>query len=180
MVRVDRRATPVAASSELGSKNEKLTHLGTSSCAQLSDREATNSRAIAKRTQVPMASQAVFRTDAGSNRGLDATVGFDYSPGDVAQENVQVTVGGRFNAPFASRQNERVGVALVYSKISDSFSSFGTLLGGTPLGSEKAVELNYSPGDTILVRATRVSILRRRGCQWCIAERGRSRIPYES
>jgi len=30
-----------------------------------------------------MASQAVFRSDAGSNRGLDATFGFDYSPGDV-------------------------------------------------------------------------------------------------
>jgi carbohydrate-selective porin OprB len=62
----------------------------------------------------------------------------------VARENVQVTVGGRFNAPFVSRQHDRVGVALVYSKISDSFSNFGTLLGGAPLGSEKAVELNYS------------------------------------
>ena len=91
-----------------------------------------------------MASQAVFRTDAGSNRGLDLTAGFDYSPGDVARENVQVTVGGRFNAPFASRKSDRVGVALVYSKISDSFSNFGALLGGPPLGSEKAVELNYS------------------------------------
>jgi carbohydrate-selective porin OprB len=91
-----------------------------------------------------MASQAVFRTDAGSNRGLDVTAGFDYSPGDVARENVQVTVGGRFNAPFASRKNDRAGVALVYSKISDSFSNFGALLGGAPLGSEKAVELNYS------------------------------------
>ncbi|HET6930219.1 MAG TPA: carbohydrate porin [Candidatus Acidoferrum sp.] len=91
-----------------------------------------------------MASQAVFRTDAGSNRGLDLTAGFDYSPDDVARENVQVTVGGRFNAPFASRPKDRVGVALVYSKISDSFSNFGVLLGGPPLGSEKAVELNYS------------------------------------
>ncbi|HXH66372.1 MAG TPA: carbohydrate porin [Candidatus Limnocylindrales bacterium] len=41
-----------------------------------------------------MASQAIFRTDAGSNRGLDATVGFDYSPDDVARQNVQITVGG--------------------------------------------------------------------------------------
>jgi porin len=91
-----------------------------------------------------MVSQAIFRTDAGSNRGLDATVGFDYSPDDVARQNVQITVGGRFNAPFASRKNDRAGVALVYSKISDSFSNFGVLLGGAPLGSEKAVELNYS------------------------------------
>jgi porin len=91
-----------------------------------------------------MASQAIFRTDTGSNRGLDITVGFDYSPGDVSRENVQVTAGGRFNAPFASRKNDRVSFAVVYSKISDSFSNFGTLLGAPPLGSEKAIELNYS------------------------------------
>ncbi len=91
-----------------------------------------------------MASQALFRTDPGSDRGFDATAGFDYSPGDVARENVQVTVGGRYNGPFPGRDHDRVGVAFVYSKISDSFSNFGTLLGGPPLGSEKAVELNYS------------------------------------
>ena len=62
----------------------------------------------------------------------------------VTRENFQLAAGGRFNAPFASRKNDRVGFALAYSKISDSFSSFGALLGGAPLGSEKAVELNYS------------------------------------
>jgi hypothetical protein len=72
-----------------------------------------------------MASQALFRTDVGSNRGFDATVGFDYSPGDVARENVQVTVGDHYNAPFPGRDNDRVGVAFGYSKISDSFSNFG-------------------------------------------------------
>ena len=40
-----------------------------------------------------MASQALYRPDAGSNRGLDATIGFDYSPGDVSRENVQITAG---------------------------------------------------------------------------------------
>jgi carbohydrate-selective porin OprB len=37
-----------------------------------------------------------------------------------------------------------VDVALVYSRFRDSLSSFGTLLGAAPLGSEKTVELNYS------------------------------------
>ena len=32
----------------------------------------------------------------------------------------------------------------MYTKISDTFSSLGALFGGAPLGSEKAVELNYS------------------------------------
>jgi carbohydrate-selective porin OprB len=91
-----------------------------------------------------MASQALFRTEAGSNRGLDATLGFDYSPGDVARENVQITAGARWNAPFASRKNDRVAIGFVYSKISDPFSQFGALLGGPRLGSEKAFELNYA------------------------------------
>ena len=91
-----------------------------------------------------MASQAVFRSDAGSNRGLDATLGFDWSPGDVTRENSQITAGVRFNAPFPKRRTDRVACALVYSRISDPFRNFGTLLGAPPLGSEKAVELNYS------------------------------------
>jgi len=91
-----------------------------------------------------MASQALYRPDAGSNRGLDATIGFDYSPGDVSRENVQITAGARINAPFARRPKDRIGIGFVYSKISDPFRNFGTLLGGAPLGSEKAFELNYS------------------------------------
>lgn len=91
-----------------------------------------------------MASQAVFRSDAGSNRGLDATFGFDWSPGEVTRENSQITAGLRFNAPFPKRKTDRVACALVYSRISDPFRNFGTVLGAPPLGSEKAVELNYS------------------------------------
>jgi porin len=91
-----------------------------------------------------MASQALLRTEAGSNRGLDATLGFDYSPGDVSRENVQITAGARINAPFARRPKDRIGIGFVYSKISDPFSNFGELLGGPRLGSEKAFELNYS------------------------------------
>lgn len=91
-----------------------------------------------------MASQALFRSQPGSNRGLDATLGFDWSPGDVNRENSQITAGARFNAPFSRRPKDRLACAFVYSKISDAFSAFGVLLGKTPLGSEKAFELNYS------------------------------------
>ena len=91
-----------------------------------------------------MASQAVFRSDPGSNRGLDATFGFDWSPGDVTRQNVQITAGARFNAPFAGREKDRIACGFVYSKISDPYRQFGELLGAAPLGSEKAFELNYS------------------------------------
>src|SRR5262249_12503401 len=82
-----------------------------------------------------MASQAVFRSDAGWNRGLDATFGFDYSPGDVTRQNIQLTTGARFNAPFRHREKDRIACAFVYSKISDPFRQFSELLGGVPLGS---------------------------------------------
>ena len=57
---------------------------------------------------------------------------------------MQITAGARFNAPFTRRPKDRLAVGFVYSKISDSFSNFGVLLGGTPRGSEKAFELNYA------------------------------------
>ena len=91
-----------------------------------------------------MASQALFRSEARSNRGLDATFGFDWSPDEVNRENSQITAGARFNAPFSHRPKDRIACAFVYSKISDTFSDFGVLLGGPKLGSEKAFELNYS------------------------------------
>jgi len=91
-----------------------------------------------------MASQALCRPDAGSNRGLDATVGFDYSPGNVSRENVQITAGVRINAPFERRPKDRIGIGFVYSKISDPYRNFEASLGGPLLGSEKAFELNYS------------------------------------
>jgi porin len=91
-----------------------------------------------------MASQALLRTEAGSNRGLDATLGFDYSPGDVSRENVQITAGVRINAPFARRPKDRIGIGFIHSKISDPFRNFEASLGGPLLGSEKAFELNYS------------------------------------
>jgi len=91
-----------------------------------------------------MASQVLFRTAPGSNRGLDATFGFDYSPGDVSRENVQITAGARINVPLERRPNDRIGIGFVYSKISDPFRNFEALLGGALLGSEKAFELNYA------------------------------------
>jgi porin len=90
------------------------------------------------------ASQALFRTKAGSNRGLDATFSFDWSPGDVSRENSQITAGARFNAPFASRGNDRIDLGFVYTKISDPFANFGALLGEPLLRSEKAFEVNYA------------------------------------
>ena len=42
-----------------------------------------------------------------------------------------------------------MAVGFIYGRISDSFSNFAALLGGTSLGSEKAFELNYAVQVTL-------------------------------
>jgi serine/threonine protein kinase len=48
-----------------------------------------------------MVNQAIFRSEAGSNRGLDVTLAFDWSPGDISRENRQITAGVRYNGVAA-------------------------------------------------------------------------------
>jgi porin len=91
-----------------------------------------------------MANQAVYRSDAGSNRGLDATIGFDWSPGDVNRENSQITAGLRYNGPISSRAQDGVAFGFVCTKIGYPFQAVGIPLGAPLLGSEKAIELNYA------------------------------------
>ena len=90
------------------------------------------------------ANQALYRSEAGSNSGLDATVGFDWSPGDLNRENSQTTAGFRYNGPIPSRPQDGVAFAFVYTKISDPFDAIGIPTGSPLLGSEKAFEANYA------------------------------------
>jgi porin len=91
-----------------------------------------------------MANQALYRSEEGSNRGLDALFAFDCSPGDVNRENSQITAGVRYNGPIPSRPQDGAAFAFLYTKIGDPFQSFDIPLGLPPLGSEKAIELNYA------------------------------------
>jgi hypothetical protein len=84
-----------------------------------------------------MASQALFRSDAGSNRGLDPTFGFDWNPGDVSRENSQITAGVRFNAPFSGRAKDRIACGFVYSKISIPLATSEHCFGGPLLVQKK-------------------------------------------
>jgi porin len=91
-----------------------------------------------------MVNQAVYRTDASSNRGLDTTFGFDWSPDGLNRENCQITAGARYNGPVPSRPQDGVAFAFVYTRIGDPFQMFGIPLGLPRPGSEKAIEANYA------------------------------------
>jgi len=88
--------------------------------------------------------QALYRAEAGSNRGFDVTIGFDWSPDDVDRQNSQITAGLRYNGLIPSRLQDAVAFAVVYSKISDPFRFAEASIGLPLLGSEKAIELNYA------------------------------------
>jgi hypothetical protein len=50
--------------------------------------------------------QALYRAEAGSDRGLDATIGFDWSPDDVNRQNRQITGGVRYNGLIPGRAKD--------------------------------------------------------------------------
>ena len=87
--------------------------------------------------------QALYRAGAGSDRGLDATIGFDWSPDDVNRQNSQITGGLRYNGLIPGRAKDWAAFGFVYSKISDQFRFAEASIGLPPLGSEKAFEFNY-------------------------------------
>ena len=91
-----------------------------------------------------MANQAIFRSEAGSNRGLDATLAFDWSPGDISQENSQITAGVRYNGAIPRRPRDIIAFGFVHTKIGDPFRSTDIPLFVPTLGSEEAIELNYA------------------------------------
>lgn len=90
-----------------------------------------------------MANQAVYRPDAGSNRGLDVFFTYDWSPDDVNQVNTETTAGIRYAGLVASREHDSVGFSTIYSHVSDHFNEAFLQQGLPVLGSEKMFELNY-------------------------------------
>jgi porin len=90
-----------------------------------------------------MANQAVYRPEAGSNRGLDTFFTYDWSPDDVNQVNTETTAGVRYNGLVASRDHDSLGFGVIYSHVSDHFDEAFFDQGLPVLGSEKMFEVNY-------------------------------------
>ena len=88
--------------------------------------------------------QALYRERAGSSHGVDGFFGFDWSPNDVNRENSQITLGARYNGPIPARPQDAASFGFVYTHIGDPFQTIGVPAGAPPLGTEKAVELNYA------------------------------------
>lgn len=90
-----------------------------------------------------MANQAILRPEVGSNRGLDAFFTYDWSPGDVNKVSTETTAGVRYTGLIPSRDQDSIGLGVIYSKIGDHYNQSLATQGLPVLGSEKMVELNY-------------------------------------
>jgi porin len=91
-----------------------------------------------------MANQAVYRPEAGSDRGLDLNFAFDWTPDDITQAYSQVTGGVRYRGLIPHRSRDTVAFGLVYSRTSGALNQALANLGLMPFGREKALEVNYA------------------------------------
>lgn len=98
------------------------------------------------------ANQPVYRVKPGSNRGLDVTLGGNFSnPSKGSQAQIggalvsaELTGGAIFNAPFACRPKDSLAFGFVFSKVSDDFNKFQSKYFGTAArNNETQLELNY-------------------------------------
>ena len=91
-----------------------------------------------------MANQAIYRGEAGSDRGLDVNFAFDWTPDDITRNYSQITGGLRYRGLIRRRRDDAVSVGVVYSRISGALNQALSQQGLLPFGSEKALEANYA------------------------------------
>ena len=72
-----------------------------------------------------MANQALWRVNAQEARGLDATVGYDWSPPNVNRNYMQLTAGLRFNEPLPLHFHNTMALGYVRNTLSPHFLPAG-------------------------------------------------------
>jgi carbohydrate-selective porin OprB len=85
-----------------------------------------------------MANQALWRVDPKEAKGLDATLSFDWSPGDLNRNNTILTAGLRFNEPLPVRMHNTMSVGYVRNALSQQFLPPGA----PPFKPEQGFEFN--------------------------------------
>jgi porin len=90
-----------------------------------------------------MASQAVYRADVGTNRGLDVTFAYDNSPNSTNLQNSMITAGAVYHGIIPRRTVDDVSFGFVSTRTGDAYSQLNELLLGYALGWEKAYTLDY-------------------------------------
>src|SRR5215469_10817761 len=85
-----------------------------------------------------MANQALWRVDPKEAKGLDATLSYDWSPGNLNRNNTVLTAGLRFNEPLPFRMHNTMSVGYFRNGVSQQFLTPGA----PPFHAEQGVEFN--------------------------------------
>ena len=85
-----------------------------------------------------MANQALWRVDPKEAKGLDGTLSFDWSPGDLNLNNTILTAGLRFNEPLPVRMHNTMSLGYVRNGLSQQFAPPGS----PSFKAEQGVEFN--------------------------------------
>jgi carbohydrate-selective porin OprB len=85
-----------------------------------------------------MANQALWRVTPQGGKGLDATIGYDWSPANVNRNNRQLTAGLRFNEPIPLHIHNTVALGYVQNSLSSQFLPPDV----PPWKAERALECN--------------------------------------
>jgi porin len=97
-----------------------------------------------------MANQALWRKDPQGGKGLDATVSYDWSLGDINRNNSQLTAGLRFNEPLPLHFHNTMSLGYVGNRLSQQFLPAGS----PPFKTEHGAEFNtlLDPFPMVLVQ----------------------------
>jgi carbohydrate-selective porin OprB len=97
-----------------------------------------------------MASQVLWRADPAHAKGLDGTIAYDWSPGDVNRNNEMLTAGLRFNEPLPLPVHNTISLGYVQNRLSQQFAANGA----PPWKPEHGVEFNalLDPMPMLLLR----------------------------
>jgi carbohydrate-selective porin OprB len=97
-----------------------------------------------------MANQAIWRLDPRRAKGLDATVSYDWSPGDMNRNISVLTAGLRFNEPLPVHFHNTMSLGYVGNRQSQQFVPAGS----PPFNIEHGAEFNtlLDPFPMVLVQ----------------------------
>jgi carbohydrate-selective porin OprB len=85
-----------------------------------------------------MVNQALWRVDPKEAKGLDATLSYDWGPGNLNHDNTVLTAGLRFNEPLPIRMHNTMSLGYVRNGLSQQFVPPGS----PSFKAEQGVEFN--------------------------------------
>lgn len=92
-----------------------------------------------------IANQALWRPDPKESKGLDATLGYDWSPPVVNRNNRTLTAGLRLNEPLPLKFHNTLSFGYVQNSLSPQFLTPGNLSWKMERGIELSVLLHVLP-----------------------------------